>query len=65
MAAETYDFFSKAIKKGVFDDRYGKKGNQQLIAATEAFVLSGALSKDEKRDLIKELSQRSRKTVTG
>ena len=65
MAAETYDFFSKAIKKGVFDDRYGKKGNQQLIAATEAFVLSGALSKDEKRDLIKELSQRSRKSVTG
>ncbi len=64
MAAETYEFFSRAIKKGVFDDKYGKKGNEQLIAATEAFVLSGALSKDEKRDLLKELSFRSRKSVS-
>lgn len=57
---QTYEFFSSAIKNGIFDDKYGKKGEQQLIAATEAFVLSGALSKDEKRDLLKELSFRSR-----
>jgi hypothetical protein len=61
MPTETYEFFSNAIKNGVFDDKYGKKGNVQLIAATEAFVLSGTLSKDEKRDLLKELSFRSRK----
>jgi hypothetical protein len=60
MPAETYEFFSTAIKKGIFDDKYGKKGNEQLIAAIEAFVLSGTISKDEKRDLLKELAFRSR-----
>jgi hypothetical protein len=61
MPAETYEFFSIAIKKGVFDDKYVKKGSEQLIAATETFVLSGALSKKEQKDLIKELSFLSRR----
>jgi hypothetical protein len=65
MAAETYEFFSSAIKKGIFDDKYGKKGDQLSIASTEAFVLSGALSMKEQKDLIKELSFRSRKSVIG
>jgi hypothetical protein len=63
MAAETLDFFSRAIKKGVFDARYGNSGSKQIIAATDPFVLSGALSKDEQNELFRELSHRTMKSI--
>ena len=63
MSRATFEFFSMEIKTGVFDARNGNTGSKQLITATDKYVMSGVLSKDEQKDLLREFSDRIMKSI--